>query len=174
MTATKKIIRRRFQKMSYEPKTIQVLAIGSQGGIKRVQAKAHQNYAILKDGIVISFKLKDVRPIWVPGLFNSKWKQGILWRAGTLEAINPDAQDQFIPLLSQGDANKYIVTQIANASNSSKKAIETWQFWVLLVGIIVVAVLGALSLFGVHLNATTTTTIIQNVTAPTQTPLPFK
>lgn len=159
--------------MSYEPKTIQVMAIGAQGGIKRIQAKAQQNYATLKDGTVISFKLKDVRPIWVPGLFFSKWKQGILWRAGTLEAIDPEAKDNFVPLLSQEDTKQYIQVQMANAAGSSKKAIETWQFWVLLIGIIAIAVLSALSLFGVHLNATTTT-VYQNVTALTPSPIPLR
>jgi hypothetical protein len=159
--------------MSYEPKTIQVTVIGAQGGLKRIECKANQNYAILKDGTVISFKLKYVRPVWCPSLFNSKWKQGIMWRAGTLEAIDPDVTDNFVPLLSQADTNQYIITQIANASGSNKKMIETWQFWALLIGIIGIAVLCALMLFGVHFNASTTTTVIHNInqTNPTATPI---
>src|SRR4030043_688037 len=159
--------------MSYDAKTIQVLVMNSQGGIKRVRCKCDQNIVKMKDGTTINFKLKDVRPVWCPGIIRGGWQQGIMWRAGTEDAINMDVNDQFVPLLSQAGTTRFIERTTANAVGAPKKAIETWEFYVLLIAVIAVAVMCALSLFGVQFNAsTTTTTIIQNQTI-TVTPRPF-
>lgn len=151
----------------YDGKTIQVIVLNSQGTKKRITCKVDQHVIKMKDGVNVKFTKADVFDFWVQGTFRGRFKKAVEWRSGTLEAIHQDftKDTAYLPPISQADTTNFVKHQILNALDSGKKVIENWQFWVLLIGIIAVAIIGILSLFGVHLSGGGTTTIIQNITS---------
>lgn len=165
--------------MDYESSTIRVACFGYQKGLKIIQTKVDQNKAIIKDHgtyYTVSFNENDVIPIWVRVNLTHTWRQGIAWRVGTNQAIKMGSlNDDFLPLLTQQETAAFIQRTTAEQKARPKRMLSNLQFAILLLAIGAVAGIGIANLFGVHLSASTGTTIQQVINAtvtPRVTPFP--
>jgi hypothetical protein len=157
----------------YDSPTIQVLVHGSQGGKKVITCKADQHTFVSPEGVDVHFELRDVGPIWCKrGLFWG-WRQGVEWRAGTLNAMHRDpVYGDYLPPMSQGKIKQFVAREVANSLGKPKKAIETWQFWVLFAVLVVIAVMSALTVFGIHLSASQAHQVAQSLPTPSPSAIP--
>jgi len=160
----------------YELPTINVAVIGSQGEHKIVKCKVDQHKALIKDSGVdytVSFSLNNVKPMWVKVLFGWSWKPGIYWVAGTNQALDIASSGEFLPPLTQKDNAAFVEkTEFEKRTKPTKKMTDI-QFLLLLLGIAIVAGIGIMNLFGVHISFSTAHSTAKAVVSASPTPSPI-
>lgn len=169
--------------MSYLGKnTIEVEVINNSGEHNVVTRKKHGHKIVMdkKNDIEIDFDFKDVFLMRRPtGFMRLRWGYlpTVRWREGTTKAMPllklKDGETDYLPALTQADSKLFVKNQMFKL-NTLKGMLSNTQFYVLLIGIALIAVLIVISIIN---NQTPAPIIVPNYPTPTPTvtpsPYPF-